>query len=128
MKLIYKQKLNYWANSTGSLKYYPDLKQATSYDHWVILKKVNNKLIVNRYSYSVTTSRHVTALCSFLYTHFNIQPFLTIDCPINLNQDNCLTEYMQFLLVEIEQAKKLKKREAIASELNKLNQILYEYS
>lgn len=126
MKLTYKSKLKCWCNSTNTLKYYPFKQEATSYDHWLILKNVDDKLILNTYSYSSTTSKHITALCYFLDNHYNIQPFLAIDSPINLNQDNCLVEYRQFLEIELQAAKRAKKRESIINQLIKLNQVSYE--
>jgi len=66
--LKYYKQGQYVKNSTGTLKYYPLQKLATSYDWWPLLKKFGKYTVFNYYNYSNTTAKHIHALSDHLRT------------------------------------------------------------
>jgi len=57
------KRLNVYKNSTGTVQYNPETKQARSYA-WVFAAEINGKMVVNDYKWSVTTSCHQTTIRS----------------------------------------------------------------
>lgn len=124
MKLHYKKTKDYWCNSTESLKYYPSTQIATSYSHWCFLKRIEGLLVLNKYSYSVTTSRHISTISYFLKTEFNLVPDLVIDYYKSLNSKEDLIEYYEKLKTKTIHTKTKKELLDINQELLNLEEVL----
>lgn len=59
-------RLNIWKSSTGALTYNPETKEAYSYRWYCLAKKYNKRgMVLNTYSYSVSTARHVRNMRQF---------------------------------------------------------------
>jgi hypothetical protein len=56
--LKYLKKSNIYKNSTETCYFNPTTLIATSYSHWVFVKKINNKLVFNDFHYSQQTTAH----------------------------------------------------------------------
>lgn len=54
----YFKRLKIYKNSTGNVTFDPETFEARSYNWWVFVKKINNKVVFNDYSYSVSTNAH----------------------------------------------------------------------
>jgi len=66
----------------GSLTIKPDQLEATSYDWWYLLKKVEGKIYLNTFKYSSTTSRHISLVRLWCLDH-GIKP-IEVSQPLGL--------------------------------------------
>lgn len=95
--LTYKKKFNMYTNSTGSLTFNPETKEAFSYKWWKFVAMVEGKVIFNNYRYSVSTSRHQLKIRELL-SQLNIKIDLQLPLPKGIN-GYCL----QDLIIEAEE-------------------------
>lgn len=73
----YYPRLKVYKNTNNTNYFDPQTMEATSYNWWVYLKRINGKLIFNNYSYSNSTCKHQNHLWSVLNA-LNIKPDLVV--------------------------------------------------
>lgn len=56
--LKYRTKSGFYSNYCNNVRFFPDKMIADSYQWWVFVKKIGDKVVFNNYSYSHTTSKH----------------------------------------------------------------------
>lgn len=96
----YFKRLGIYKNSTGSCKFNPSTREAFSYNWWQFLKVINGKLVFNKYSYSVTTSRHQSEVLRLL-SQENIKIDLYICAPKGLQTRDGLQSAIDWYKIHI---------------------------
>jgi hypothetical protein len=97
----YFSKANIYKNSTGTCIYYPERKEATSYDWWTFVKEINGLLVFNNYFYSRVTSKHQSNM-RHLLSKLGVNIDITIQAPKGLgNLEDAIMHY-QAMSVELE--------------------------
>ena len=87
----------------GALVYNPSSEVATSYDWWVLLRRVNGVLVLNTFRYSMSTGRHIRNLKKLLDSK-GIK-YLEINSEENIHEDSivypfvCLTLGLYIVVV-----------------------------
>jgi hypothetical protein len=66
MSLKFRPRLKIYKNSSGRNTFNPETCEAHSYGHWKYVTKVNNTIIFNDYTYSMTTNKHQSEMRSLL--------------------------------------------------------------
>lgn len=74
----YYKRLQVYKNSTGTLTYDPLIKEARSYNWYVIARKIGPYMVLNNYCYSRTTIKHFYKIRkqisdTFTQIHFEIE-------------------------------------------------------
>ena len=70
--LKYYPRLKVWKNTTGSVTFDPETFEAHSYTWWKFVCKIGDYIVLNTYSYSVSTSAHQAEVFSLLENKYNI--------------------------------------------------------
>lgn len=83
----YYKRLKIYKNHNGNNYFNPETLEAISYNWWIYLRRINNKLVFNDYTYSNTTAKHQYQLKKVL--SFNgIKPDIYIESPNGLQDLN----------------------------------------
>lgn len=82
MKYLKRMDIYKGSNVTFDL----NLMEARSYDHWVFVAKIDEKIIFNNYAYSSTTQRHQSKVRSLL-DNLGIQVDICVETSKSLNED-----------------------------------------
>ncbi len=85
----YYKRLNLYKASNVS--YNPTTKEAKSWDWWVFVKVINNKVVFNGHRYSVSTGRHQSKVRRLLHNQYVTIDFY-IDTVESLNSSNALPD------------------------------------
>ena len=93
----FKPRLKVWRNSTGKNVFDPETFQATSYSHWMYVKKIKGQVIFNDYNYSVTTGKHQNEMRHFLKTELKIKSIIYVDQRESLSEGIFLDSFYKAL-------------------------------
>lgn len=120
----YYSRLNVYKNTNGTNVFNPETLEAISYNWWIYLKRINNKLVFNNYAYSNTTRKHQHDL-KYVLREKGINIDLVIEVPRGLQDLKSGIEYYQDKIKKLELAiAKPRSRNSTNNE-RKLNIMLY---
>ena len=86
----------------SNVVFIPETKIATSYDWWVFVKPIGNKLVFNDYPYSISTQKHQKKVRDLLDT-LGIKIDLVIATSLSLNDDRALSAACGLIAIQIEE-------------------------
>ncbi len=106
--LKFRKRDKVWRNSTGTCEAHIETKkdlEARSYQHWLFLTTIKNKVIFNDYFYSASTSGHQREVRRLLKNKYKIDLVVYQRESLN-NGVNLVPIYEKKFLAEIKLAKK----------------------
>lgn len=81
----------------SNVKYIPEATEAYSYDHWLFVKKINDKIVFNWYFYSQSTRQHQYKVKSLL-DQLGVEVDFTVNSRLGLDYRNCLALEIENIL------------------------------
>jgi hypothetical protein len=116
------KRLNIYKNASGTLKYNPLTKKSTSYDWYVLSDKIGQYVVLNTYSYSSTTRRHLQKIRNQFSKTFTEVNFC-IEAPNGLNDLNSAERLYRKRIEDLTNlmAKKGTHKKTNQERLNKIN-------
>jgi len=119
----YFKTLGVTKNYNGSLLYNHETKKAYSYEWYEIARVMSEEFaIVNTYTYSNTTAKHVGQISGFIRNELGISNIVKLQAPRGLQSLDSILDHYETLIKNLE-AKIAKPRTHKAKNLERKNQI-----
>lgn len=94
MVLNFSKRANIYKNTTGSLTFNPETKEAVSYGWWKFVAMIDGQLVFNNYAYSNTTAKQQGKIRTLL-SQLNIKIDLELPVPKGLQVYSTLEEVIE---------------------------------
>lgn len=98
--MFWRPRLGYYTNPSKNAKFYLDRTEATSYNWWSFVKKINGKVVFNEYRYSSETSSHQYGVKKLLEL-LKIKIDITVSTRESLSKYSSLSQFLPALYAEV---------------------------
>lgn len=121
-KLKHSERNNTYKNSTGTCLVIIGNEErnikAYSYGWWLFVSKINDNLVFNTYTYSVTTRAHQSSVRRLIEDTFGLTINIFIEAPEGLDKpDKAIEHYQRLIEATTEEMNSPRKRQATKDRL-----------